>query len=179
MPVRHQDAAPSIGRQLCVEVFTMPLSTVRWEETIKGVGRGAKARRKFVANRPRNWLLALDFLACAKQVAGKELSDLEAHLVHTLLASKVGEPIIHAMAQAQQATPAALRHEVFPDRFAALDIADTVRFADLAQLAPGIVADVLGQPNVRNLDIAKLHAAPGLVKRCECLRWCWTTTPAP
>ena len=38
-------------------------------------GRGARLRRKLVANQPRNWLLALYFLACAKSTAGTALSD--------------------------------------------------------------------------------------------------------
>ena len=51
----------------------MPVSTVRWDRDYQNVGRGAKARRKFVVNRPRNWLLALYFLACVKRSAGKAM----------------------------------------------------------------------------------------------------------
>ena len=142
----------------------MAVSTVRWDETIRNVGRGAKARRKFVVNRPRNWLLALYFLACAKRSAGKELSDLESHLVHTLLDSSLGEQLIHALAHAHKATPSDFRHQIFPDRFATLNVNGAVSFANLAQMAPGIVEGVLGQPNVRDLDIARIHAGPGHVR---------------
>ena len=142
----------------------MPVSTVRWNEAIEGVGRGAKMRRKFVANRQCNWLLALCFLACAKRSADKQLSDLETRLVASMLQSGVGEPLIAAMAHGHRATPAALKHEIFSDRFAKLDVDDAVSFADLAQMAPGIVAGILGQPNVKDLDIAKIHAGPALLK---------------
>ena len=68
------------------------------------------------------------------------------------------------MATAQQVTPSTLRQKIFPDRFVELDVDDTESFADLAQMAPGVVAGILGQPNVLDLNIAKIHATPALLK---------------
>jgi hypothetical protein len=144
-----------------VPVTPQPVQS-RWDEVIAAnTRRGVRMRRKFVANRNRNWLLALYFLAAAKSRSDRKLSDLEAHLVRTLRASSVGERLIEDLARAHARTPAKLRSQIFGERFARLDVSDSVTFADLGQFAEQIVLDTLKQPNVRDLDIRKVISHDG------------------
>ena len=130
----------------------------RWDDVLVGQGRAAKKRSKLVANRHRNWLIAVTTLACAKAKANQSLSDLEQHIVKSLRSKEVGERLISAMAHVHAVTPAAQKRLVFPDRFAELKTTDSISFSDLAKEAPDLVRQTLQGPNVRVLDIDAIHA---------------------
>ena len=141
----------------------MAVSTGRWDNVVNNVGRGVKMRNKLIENRSHNWLLAMYFLASAKSVAGKHLSDAERNLINSLRSSPNSDSIISALAHSYGATSSDLRRQIFPDHFASLSIDDAVSFADLAQVAPNIVARVLEHLNVPNLEMPAIHLNPAAV----------------
>lgn len=129
-----------------------------WDQIVTRQGRGAYTRRKLVANRHRNWLIALAAHACAKAKASARLSDLEEHLVQTLQKASSKIDLIGGFAHIQSTTPPEVKIEIFPDGVDRLSATDSVTFAALGRLAPNLVAGTIGAPNANTLDIHAIHS---------------------
>jgi hypothetical protein len=140
----------------------------RWDQIVKQQDRGAYTRRKLVANRHRNWLVALAAHACAKAQGRARLSDLEEHLVQTLREASHKTNLVAAFAHLQSATPPNMKSEIFPTGFDGLIAAKSVTFADLGRMAPDLAKGVVKAPNTKNLDITAIHS--GKVKLRDQIR---------
>ncbi|GAA2086590.1 hypothetical protein GCM10009801_49100 [Streptomyces albiaxialis] len=128
------------------------------DDLVKGKGRGAPQRRKLVANKERNWLLALMLHSCAKYAEGAKLSDLESTMVAAFRKNGYTDQEIKQQGQLDTKVPKKLRDEMFPRRFAQLDVKQSYTMKDLEKDAPGIVKSVLEMPTVTRIDVPAIHA---------------------
>ena len=109
----------------------------RWDDVLVGQGRAAKKRSKLVANRHRNWLIAVTTLACAKAKANQSLSDLEQHIVKSLRSKEVGERLISAMAHVHAVTPAAQKRLVLSRPFCRVEDDGPHQLLGFGERGPG------------------------------------------
>ncbi|MFG3256099.1 hypothetical protein [Streptomyces sp. NPDC048172] len=128
------------------------------DDLVQGKGRGAPQRRKLVANKDRNWLLALMLHSCAKHAEGAKLSDLESTIVAAFRKNGYTDQEIKQQGQLDAKVPKQLRDEMFPRRFAQLDVKQSYTMKDLERDAPGIVKSVLEMPTVTHIDVPAIHA---------------------
>jgi hypothetical protein len=134
------------------------VADAQWDAIVTSQGRRSKMHKKLIANRPRNWLLALTSASCAKALAGKQLTDLESHLVKSMRSVKLGDRLVRMLAHIHDTTPAAFKAQIFPERVARLTTSDSVDMAALGQMAPDLARATMKQPNVTNVDVAAIHA---------------------
>ncbi|WP_320782107.1 hypothetical protein [Streptomyces sp. CRN 30] len=128
------------------------------DDLVNNRGRGAPLRKKLAATPDRNWLLALVLHSCAKSAEGAQLTDLEQAIVSAFRKNGVTDEQIRQHGGADQRMPRQLRDELFPKRFAQLDVKQSYSLRDLAKDAPAIVQSVLSMPTVTQLDVPAIHA---------------------
>ena len=128
------------------------------DDLVKNTGRGAPLRKKLVANKSRNWFLAIVLHSCAKYATGAELTDLEKLVVTSFRKSGLTDEEIKQHGEIDRKVPQQLRGEMFPRRFAQLDVKQSYSMKDLANDAPEILKTVLEMPNVTQVDVPAIHA---------------------
>jgi hypothetical protein len=143
------------------------LRTSRWDEAIRGEGRGLRLRRKLEAGKERNWLLALTAVACAKAEQRKPLTDLDQHLVNAMRKAH-GDDLVRAFAHVHKSTPVGIRSRFFTDRFANLTLDSSITLSELEKMAPEISEQHLRAAHVRPLDLDAVRS--GRVPRRNALR---------
>lgn len=119
-------------------------------------GKHSTLGRKLRANRDRNWLLALTLNSFAKVATSVPLTDLESVIVAAYEAEGLGE-LMREHGRTYAAMPAQARRDLFPGRFALLDVATGYTTADLVRDLPGLDAAVRSMPNATDVDVAGVH----------------------
>ncbi|WP_017622373.1 hypothetical protein [Nocardiopsis chromatogenes] len=122
-------------------------------------GRGAKLRAKLEKNRDRNWLLALTTHSFGKFAEKQRLSDLEKTLVSAFLDNGYTEEELRTLGEASELMPQNVRQDVYPGRFARLDVKSSYSFEDLRKDAPEIVRATMAMPNLTVVDADEAHKA--------------------
>lgn len=120
-------------------------------------GRGAKLRAKLEKNRDRNWLLALTTHSFGKFAERQRLSDLEQALVNAFLENGYSEDELRTLGEASELMPQNVRQDVYPGRFARLDVKSSYSFEDLRKDAPEIVRATMAMPNLTRIDAERAH----------------------
>ncbi|WP_406280765.1 hypothetical protein [Embleya sp. NBC_00896] len=110
------------------------------------------------ANKDGNWLLAIVLHSFAKVADGARLTDLEAGIVDAFKKNGFSDEEIRQHGETEKRMPQSLRNQIFPARFAQLDVKQNYAAADLARDAREITRAVLARPNVTNVDVAAIHA---------------------
>jgi hypothetical protein len=131
------------------------------DDIVAGKGRGAPTRRKLVANKERNWLLALTLNSFAKFEEGsraERLTDLEQSIVAAFREKAFSDDEIKKHGALGKRLPKQIRDEIFPGKFARLDTTASYSFADLKQDAPNITKALLAMPNANRVDVEAIHA---------------------
>jgi hypothetical protein len=131
------------------------------DDIVAGKGRGGPIRRKLVANRERNWLLALTLNSFAKFEEGSRvarLTDLEQSIVTAFRGQAFSDDEIKQQGALAKRLPKQFRDEIFPGKFAGLNTTASYSFADLKQDAPNIAKALLAMPNVNRIDVEAIHA---------------------
>ncbi|WP_206313335.1 hypothetical protein [Streptomyces coryli] len=108
-------------------------------------------------NKDRNWLLAVILHSCAKHAEGAKLSDLEQSIVTAFRKNGFTDAQIKSHGQVDQRIPQDLRNELFPAKFAQLDVKQSYTLADLGRDAPDLVRTTLAMPTVTQIDVPAIH----------------------
>lgn len=123
----------------------------------KKQGKEAKMRRKLVANKDRNWLLALILHSFDKFDANVDQTDLGKTFVDAFRKNGFTDDEIKQQGRLYRKMSAQLRNEIFPSKFAQLTHQSKFTLQDLKQDAPNIVKAVLSMKNVTNVDVQAIH----------------------
>jgi hypothetical protein len=127
------------------------------DEVVKGQGKQAKYRRKLVANKERNWLLALTLNSFAKADEGKTLSDVERAVVDAFRSAGLEEDV-REHGRLYKQLPEQARRDFFPGKFAGFKTDTSYTAADLKADLPQIEKALLSQPNAVDIDVQAIHA---------------------
>lgn len=127
------------------------------ESLEKKQGKEANMRRKLVANKDRNWLLALILNSFDKLDANATLTDLDKTFVDAFRQNGFKDEELKQQGRIYRKMSAQLRSDIFPSKLAQLTIQSKFTVQDLKQDAPNIVKSFLSMKNVTNVDVHAIH----------------------
>src|SRR5262245_60581783 len=109
------------------------------EDMINGQGKGAKSKRKFSANKQRNWLLAITLNSLAKLHENAQLTDVETGIVDAVRKNGFKDDEMKLHGKLFRSMPKNLKDDIFPGKFASLGKDTKYTKDDLKKDAPSIV----------------------------------------
>jgi len=122
-----------------------------------GPGNYARQRRKFVANKERNWLTALTLNAFAKLASNHALNDLDKIIVDSFTHHGFKPALLKGFGQAYLAMTPQDRQVFFPGNFATLNIQSNYTLQQLKSDLPKLEQATLGMRNASNIDVHGVH----------------------
>ena len=128
-----------------------------FDDLVKGQGKGQKLRRKLVANKERNWLLALTLHSFEKLDANASLTDIERTIVDACRQNGLGDVELKEHGRFFRTMPAQAKRDFFPTKFAAFTPQTNYTKEDLNADLPNIRRAILSMRNVTNVDVEAVH----------------------
>lgn len=122
-------------------------------EMVQGTGRGSILKNRLVANRDRNWFLALTLHAFAKKQSGGDLSDLESTIISAYSDNGFTEEDIAAQADLWHALPDEEKSALFPEKYANLADDESYSLQDLGGDADDIITAMEAMPITTKIDV--------------------------